>query len=261
MNDMSTTIADGVIEARDGATLILGISQPARRNALSMAIREQLTAALDRAETDRAIRAVVLTGAGGTFSAGGDISGMKVADIPSGRERFRRTHHMVHALMQSSKPIIAAVEGWAAGAGLSLALCCDTVVAAEDARFVASFGKIGLVADCGLFYTLPQRVGMGRARQILLYGEPVDAVTGERIGLVDHVAPKHGALDRALERARAVAEIAPLPIAMTKRYLAEGLEAALEFERDAQAMMFLTADHREGAAAFLGKRKPAFGGV
>jgi 2-(1,2-epoxy-1,2-dihydrophenyl)acetyl-CoA isomerase len=253
--------ASGVTEARDGATVILTISQPARRNALSMAIREGLTEALDRIEADREVRAVVLTGAGGTFSAGGDISGMDVTDIPSGRERFRRTHRMVHALIQSSKPLIAAVEGWAAGAGMSLALCCDTVVAAEDSRFMASFGKIGLVADCALFHTLPQRVGMGRARQILLYGEPVGAVEGERIGLVDHVTPKGGALDRALERARAVAEGAPLPIALTKRYLAEGLEAALEFERDAQAMMFVTADHAEGRAAFLGKRKPVFKGA
>lgn len=261
MNNAGVAAESGVTEARHGTTVILTISQPARRNALSMAIREGLTEALERIEDDRAVRAVVLTGAGGTFSAGGDIGGMGVADIPSGRERFRRTHRMVHAMIQSSKPIVAAVEGWAAGAGLSLALCCDTVVAAEDARFMASFGKIGLVADCALLHTLPQRIGMGRARQMLLYCEPVDAATGERIGLVDHVTPHGGALDRALERARAATASAPLPIAMTKRYLAEGLEAALEFERDAQAMMFVTADHAEGRAAFLAKRQPTFRGV
>lgn len=258
---MSETIENGVGETRAGTTLILTISQPARRNAISMLVREALTAALERAETDSEIRAIVLTGAGGTFSAGGDLSSMEVADLAVGRERFRRTHRMVHAMLQSSKPLIAAVEGWAAGAGLSLALCCDTVVAAEDARFMASFGKVGLIADCGLLYTLPQRVGMGHARQILLYGQPVSAGEGERIGLVDHLVPKGRAIAKALELSEALTAIAPLPIAMTKRYLAEGLESALAFERDTQASLFLTEDHREGREAFLAKRRPEFRGV
>ena len=258
---MTETIENGVGETRTGTTLILTMSQPARRNALSTVICGALAAALDRAESNPDIRAIVLTGASGTFSAGGDISGMDVADLAAGRERFRRTHRMVHAMIQSSKPLIAAVEGWAAGAGLSLALCCDTVVAAEDARFMASFGKVGLVADCALLYTLPQRVGMGRARQILLYGQPVRASEAERIGLVDQLAAKGGAVAKALEQAEMVTEIAPLPIAMTKRYLAEGLESALAFERDTQASLFLTADHREGRDAFLAKRRPVFRGV
>jgi enoyl-CoA hydratase/carnithine racemase len=152
------------------------------------------------------------------------------------------------------------VEGYAVGAGLSLALCCDTIVAAEDSRFAAGFGRIGLIADLGLNHTLPQRIGMGRARQILLYGEQIDAGTAARIGLIDHVVAPGSALAFARDRARVLETAAPLPIALTKRLLAEGLDAALAQERDLQSTLFLTEDHREGREAFLAKRKPVFKG-
>ena len=166
-----------------------------------MPMRAALIAAMERIEPDRDVRAVVLTGGGGTFSAGGDISGMDVADLAAGRERFRTTHRLVRLLIESSKPVIAAVEGWAVGAGLGLALCCDTIIAAGDARFMAGFGRVGLIADFGLLHTLPRRVGEGRARQILLYGEAMDAAAAERIGLIDHVVPPGTALQAALHRA------------------------------------------------------------
>lgn len=258
MND--TAAAPVLLEARDGATLTLTLNYTARRNALSMPLRAALTAALDRAEADPTLRAIVLTGAGGQFCAGGDISGMNVEDLAAGRERFRVTHRLVTQMVHCAKPIIAAVEGHAVGAGLSLALCCDTIVAADTARFGAGFGRIGLIADLGLNHTLPQRVGMGRARQMLLYGEQIDAATAERLGLVDHVVPAGTALAAARARARLLEDAAPLPIALTKRLLAEGLDAALAQERDLQSTLFLTEDHREGREAFLAKRKPTFRG-
>ena len=246
-------------ETRDGATAILTLDYPERRNALAMPMRTAIIEAMERIEGDRDTRAVVLTGAGGTFSAGGDISGMAVTEYDRGRERFRTTHRMVRLLVKSSKPIIAAVEGYAVGAGLSVALCCDTVFAGDTAQFAAGFGRIGLIADLGLLHTLPARVGLGRARQILLYGERTSAADAERIGLVDHVVPAGGALDAALARARLFHGMAPLPVAMTKQYLAAGLDAALEWERDTQSALFLTPDHAEGKAAFLEKRAPKFG--
>lgn len=246
-------------ESRDGATVILTLDYPARRNALAMPMREAVVAAMGRIEGDPAVRAVVLTGAGGTFSAGGDISGMNVADMAAGRERFRSTHQMVRMLVKSAKPVVAAVEGYAVGAGLSLALCCDTIVAGDTAQFAAGFGRVGLIADLGLPHTLPLRVGHGRARQILLYGERLDAAEALRIGLVDHVVPGGGALEAALARARLFHDMAPLPVAMTKQFLAAGLDAALEWERDTQAALFMTADHAEGKSAFLEKRPPKFG--
>lgn len=247
-------------ERREGEIAILTLDNPARRNALSMEMRQRMIEALRRLETDADIRALVLTGAGGHFCAGGDITGQGSASLAAGRERFRVTHEMARLMVGGSKPIVAAVEGWAAGAGLSLALLCDTVVAADSAKFSAPFGKLGLVGDLGLMHTLPQRVGEGRARQILLYGEPVDAAQALAIGLIDRIAPAGAALDAALERARTLAASAPLPLAVTRRYLSRGLDSVLEWERDMQAALMTTEDHGEGRAAFLEKRAPRFTG-
>lgn len=246
---------------RQGTTAILTLDYPERRNALAVKMREELIAALDVLEGDASLRAIVLTGAGAHFSAGGDISGMNVTDLAGGRERFRVTHRLVRMLIESSKPVIAAVEGWCVGAGLGLALCCDTVVAASDARFMAGFGKIGLIADFGLLHTLPRRIGEGRARQLLMRGTMLDAAAAERIGLIDDLVEPGAALAAAMAIAEGYAAAAPLPVAMTKSYLAEGLADALEWERNTQSTLFLTADHAEGKAAFLGKRAPVFGGT
>jgi enoyl-CoA hydratase/carnithine racemase len=247
-----------LIEERHGATALLTLDNPARRNALAMELRHRLVEALERIEADRAVRAIVLTGAGAHFCAGGDISGMDIADITAGRERFRTTHRLVRLLLKGAKPVLAAVEGACVGAGLSLALCCDTIIAAEDARFAAGFGRIGLIADLGMLHTLPARIGQGRARQILLYNETMDAAEAERIGLIDRLVPPGTALAAALTRAEAFAEAATLPIAQTRAYLARGLDEMLDWEREVQTMLFLTADHAEGRAAFLEKRPPHF---
>jgi enoyl-CoA hydratase/carnithine racemase len=249
-----------VRSARDAGVLTLTLDYPARRNALAVPLREQLHDLLEAAQGDRAIGAIVLTGAGGTFCSGGDISGMDVQDHASGLERMRRTHRIIRLMVAGRLPIVAAVEGWCVGAGLSVACACDTIVAAEDAKFMAGFGKVGLIADLGLPFTLPARIGNGRARQFFLYGTQVTAPDAERIGLVDHVVPKGGALAKAQDLARFLAAQAPLPIALTKRILAEGLERALEDERQFQTACFLSADHAEGKAAFLAKREPNFGG-
>lgn len=248
-------------EERHGAAVVLTLDYTERRNALAMEMRKRLADALERIEADRDARAIVITGAGGNFSAGGDISGMDVRDLAGGRERFRLTHRLVRLLIKGSKPIIAAVEGWAVGAGLSLALCCDTIIAAADAQFMAGFGKVGLIADLGLLHTLPARIGQGRARQILLYNRPMHAGEAERIGLVDHVVPAGRVLESALEHAAHFASGAPLPVAYTRAFLAEGLDAALDWEREVQSALFLSADHAEGKAAFLAKRAPVFKGI
>jgi len=249
-----------LLETRDGATAVLTLDYPERRNALAIPMRLALAEAMDRLEADIGVRAIVVVGGGANFSAGGDISGMNVTDFAAGRERFRLSHRLVRLMIESAKPIVAAVEGWAVGAGLALALCCDTVVAARDAKFMAGFGKIGLVADFGLLHTLPKRIGEGRARQMLFHGDQVDAVRGEAIGLVDRVVEPGTALEHALALAKSLANAAPLPIAMTKSYFSQGLADALEWERNAQSALFLTEDHAEGKAAFLAKRPPAFKG-
>jgi len=249
-----------VDEAMDGNVLVLTINYPQRKNAIALGVRQALEEAIERAHADKAVRAIVLTGAGGTFCAGGDISAMDVGTALDGRERMRRTHRLVRLMARGAKPIVAAVEGWAAGAGMAVACACDTVVAAEDARFVAGFGKIGLMADMGLPYFLPRRVSVGRARRILFYHEVVNAPEGERIGLVDYLAAPGKALEVALEKARFLAAEASAPIELTKKILSEGLDEALADEQTFQGLLFTTSDFQEGRAAFLEKRKPNFGG-
>jgi 2-(1,2-epoxy-1,2-dihydrophenyl)acetyl-CoA isomerase len=247
-------------EDRDGAVAILTMDYPERRNALSMPMRLAMVEALERIESDRTIRAIVLTGAGGVFSSGGDLAGMDSASLTAGRDRFRPTHQLVRLLVKGSKPVIAAIDGWCVGGSVGLALCCDTLIAAEDAKFMLPFGKVGLIPDLGLLHLLPRRVGEGRARQMMLYGETLDAATAEKIGLVDHLVPTGTALTAALERAQRFAKTAPLTTAFTKAYLAEGLDSMLEWERNIQSALFLSADHAEGRNAFLEKRAAKFEG-
>lgn len=247
-------------EDRDGATAILTMDYPERRNALAVPMRVAFIEALERIEADASVRAIIVTGAGGVFSSGGDIAGMDAASLGAGRERFRVTHTLVRLMAKGSKPIIAAIDGWCVGGSVGLALCCDTLIAAADARFMLPFGKVGLIPDLGLLHTLPQRVGAGRARQMMLYGETIDAATAERIGLVDHLVPTGTALTAALERAQRFAALAPLTAAFTRQHLAEGLDAVLDWERDTQSALFLSADHAEGRDAFLAKRPAVFKG-
>jgi 2-(1,2-epoxy-1,2-dihydrophenyl)acetyl-CoA isomerase len=248
--------APSLLESRNGAVAILTLNEPAKRNALTSATRAELADAIDRIERDPGIRAVILTGGPRVFCAGGDLSAMEVEGLASARERFRLLHRIVRVIVKSSKPYLAAVEGWAAGAGFSIALCCDTIVAGTGARFVAAFPKVGLVADAGLLHTLPARVGLGRARQILLYARPVDAGTAHDIGMIDEIAPDGKALERALELAREFDGLSSRHegISGARRRRGSGLGASN------QAALFLTADHAEGKAAFREKRQPHFQG-
>ncbi|MBP0446394.1 enoyl-CoA hydratase/isomerase family protein [Roseomonas sp. SSH11] len=246
--------------ARDGGVVTLTIDFPARRNALAVPLRARMAEVLEEAQGDPSVRAFVVTGAAGNFCSGADISGMDVRDAMSGAERMRRSHRLIRLIAAGNKPVVAAVEGWCVGAGLSLACACDLIVAAEDARFMAGFGKIGLMADLGLPYTLPARIGAGRARRMLMLHQQLSAGEAERIGLVEEVVHRGQALHFALERARFLAAQAPAPMALTKAMFAAGLDAALETERHFQSTLFLSADHKEGRAAFLEKREAQFTG-
>lgn len=245
-------------ETRVGDVVVLTLDQPERRNALSKAMRDSLTAAFERLDRDDALRAIIIVGAGNMFCSGGDVSEMNVADGAEAEERLRLIHHMVRVIAGCRKLVIAAIEGWAAGAGLSLALLCDTMIASESAKFVASFGKMGLIGDLGALHTLPARVGLAQARQMLFYAEPVDAGAAHALGLVDHVVSTGRALDFALERAALTRAVAPRPIALTKAMFAQDLERILDREKNLQPQLYLSADHREAKRALLEKRVPTF---
>lgn len=258
---MSDTV---LIERRNGVAIVT-LNAPAKRNALSTEMRNALRARLVELGLERECRAIVLTGAGGQFCAGGDISEMVPAsgDPLQATHRLHILHDVVRAIVGGAKPVVAAVEGTAAGAGFSLAAACDHVVAARDARFVAAFVRIGLVADCGLQLTLSQRVGHAQAKRILLTGETVPADRAAEIGLVDVLAESGAALDMAVAIAAGFAQLPPLALAMIKVSFARGaasLEEALSLEGDLQARLAMTADHEEAKAAFLARRKPSFTG-
>jgi 2-(1,2-epoxy-1,2-dihydrophenyl)acetyl-CoA isomerase len=263
MDDRDPERRGSVVTADHGATRVVTLNRPEARNAIDIPMRERLLAEVRRAADDPGVRAVVLTGAAGTFSAGGDVRSMEGAGPDAVRARLDPVHEADRIISTCGTPFIAAVEGAAAGLGVSLAAVCDHVVAAEDARFVAAFGRVGLVADGGLLWTLPHRVGMGRAKEMLVFGRTVPAPRAYEIGLADSLAPSGQALDAALERAAEAAALAPLSVAAAKRLLARtdhGLDRLLDAEREEQTALFGSADFAEGRAAFAARRPPRFEG-
>ncbi|WP_298726057.1 enoyl-CoA hydratase-related protein [uncultured Ferrovibrio sp.] len=242
---------------------IIRLNNPAKRNALSLDLRAALIAAVKDAMADDAVRALVLTGSGGAFCAGGDISSMHNVAGVAGRQRLANLHELVRLMVAGPKPVIAAVEGYAYGAGMSLALLCDQVVTASDAKFCCSFNKVGLMPDMAALWTVPQRVNAGWTRRLLMLAEEIDGETAGRIGLADQVVAPGEALGAALALADRFASLAPLPVGFIKSTLARGpqpLEALLAQEADGQALLFNSADFAEGRDAFLEKRQPVFKG-
>jgi enoyl-CoA hydratase/carnithine racemase len=261
----NTTTEEGAVGARkEGAVRVLTLDAPQRLNALSPHMRILLRDALRAAHEDPAVRSIVITGAGKAFSAGGDVRQMAERPPPLvSRQRLDVLHDVIRQVMTGPKPVVAAVEGVAYGAGLSLAVACDHVIAGEGSRFSAAFGRLGLVADCGLFWTLPQRTGIGPTRDILMSGRPFDAAEALRLGVVDAVVPAGTALEHALQKAREYEAIAPLAIAATKSALARrpaSLDDALQMEADLQAFLRGTRDHQAASAAFLAKQPVVFEG-
>ena len=255
-----------LLEVADGVA-ILTLNAPQRRNAISTAMRLALREQLQTLSETDAVHAIVLTGAGGHFCAGGDITEMappgQPADPVLGRRRLGILHDVVRLLTGGPKPVVAAVDGFAFGAGLSFAMACDWVVAAEDARFAAAFGKIGLVADCGLLWTLPQRIGLPQAKDLLLTARTVEAREAQTMGLVDAVVPKGQALAAALQKATQYRVVAPRAMAATKAVMARrptSLDDLLQVEADVGITLALSRDHEEARRAFLEKRAPVFTG-
>jgi enoyl-CoA hydratase/carnithine racemase len=255
MSDGTTTLAI------DGSIATLTLDHPAKRNALTMDVRRAFVDGLRTAQSAPDVRAIIVTGAGGQFCAGGDISSMADPTPWTFRERLSITHEIIRLMVKGPRPVIAAVEGHAAGGGLALVAAADLVVSAENAIFAASFPKIGLMPDMGLAYTLPRRIGGGAARRLMLTAQSITAAEASRLGLVDEVAAPGAALAQAVALAKTIAQLAPTAIASTKRMLAApviDLETALEMEAQAQSLLFATEDFKEGTSAFLAKRKPVF---
>lgn len=254
---------------REGPVGLITLNRPAVLNALRRETIEDLTAVFQEVGLDEELRCVVLTGAGKAFSAGQDLaelSGMaqQKVDYYALRENVKQMQELTKAMLHLPKPVLAAVNGYAVGAGAELAIAGDIRYASEKATFEFSEVKIGLFETNGVTWLLPRLIGLGRAKELMLTGRRVEVGEAAQIGLVSGVFPAERMLDEVLEKAAQIAKNAPVPIRFVKSTLNQsgeiGLAEALVYETDAVMTCLYTEDVREGAFAFLERREPKFKG-
>ena len=248
---------------RRGSTALVTLDSPAARNALTGPVKEGVARAIAQVKADPAIRAVVLTGANGAFCAGGDLRGIAAASQLGSDAMLARMHAanaIFRDLLTLDRPVIAAVDGAAFGAGFSLALAADFVLVTPRARFCMVFMRIGLVPDCGATYTLPRVVGAQRARELFLSAREVDAREALSLGIAMEQHESAALLPRALALADSFAGASPPAMGQVKRMGQDpgAMEAAFDAEANAQASCFQTPQHREAVQRFLDKQPAAF---
>lgn len=262
-------MAESLLIENDGFVRTLRLNRPDVLNSFNNDLLAAFGKAVRDADREKSVRCIVITGAGRGFSAGQDLA--DVADrykcdtpIELGshlRDRYHPAFSKIHSM---EKPVIAAVNGVAAGAGCSLALACDIRIAAESATFIEAFVHVGLVPDTGSTFFLPRLIGASRALEMAITGRKVKADEALQIGLVNKVVPDAELPAEAMKLAQQLANLPPRAIGLTKRAMNRAWTAELDDQLEYEAMMQTTAgqtrDHREGVAAFLEKRKPNFTG-
>jgi enoyl-CoA hydratase/carnithine racemase len=251
----------------EGSVRVLCLNRPATKNSLDEGLVRTLGDALEAIEAEPAIRAVVLTGAGGAFCSGIDLRSAR-DDLGSPErlaERLQAFHRLIRLLARMPQPVIAAVDGPAVGFGADLAFASDLRLASSRAYFEEKFVALGLMPDGGGTFHLPRLIGVGRALEMLLLGERLDADSALELGVVNRVVEPGALLETARALARKLADGPPLALARIKRAVREGLDGsldqALERERLGQLALLATEDLREGVTAFFEKRAPHFRGV
>ncbi|WP_436493881.1 enoyl-CoA hydratase-related protein [Actinokineospora sp. HUAS TT18] len=256
-----------LIEDVDGVRT-LTLNRPDAFNSLTVELKEALLAALEAAAGDDSVRAIVLTGAGKAFCAGQDLKehmALLAANDPAPLATVEKHYNpIVTAITSMPKPVIAAVNGMAAGAGASFAYACDLRIVASSAKFLMAFANVGLTADSGAAWTLPRLIGYGRAMEMMLLAKPVDAEEALRIGMVTQVVAPEDVLSTARALASTMAAGPTTAYAKIKEAMlasaAGSLSDGLAVEGRTQAEAGQTADHREAVDAFVAKRKPDFSG-
>ncbi|MFL5818900.1 MAG: enoyl-CoA hydratase/isomerase family protein [Conexibacter sp.] len=249
----------------EAGVLTLTLDRPERRNAIDPAMRDALARALDQAAADPEVRAVILTGAGGAFCAGGDLDSFdELHDVRAYRHVSHRLTDLVESIERLEKPVVAAIDGVATGAGLALALACDWRVGSPDARILFREGRIGLVPTHGGLTRLVKLLGLARAKELLLGGEDLDAAAALRAGLLSELSEPGEHLVLARARVQRMLRRAPLSYGAAKRVLQLAADvdqrSAMLAESLAQAALLQSADHHEGLAAARERREPRFEG-
>jgi 2-(1,2-epoxy-1,2-dihydrophenyl)acetyl-CoA isomerase len=249
----------------EDAVATITLDRPEAFNALTIAMRRELLAAFREAARDGSVRVVILTGAGRAFCAGQDLKERLEPDAAPLIEEIRERYNpLIRVMRRLRQPIIAAINGVAAGAGASLALACDLRIAAEGSRIDLAFGRVGLIPDSGTTWSLPRLVGAAKAAELALLNEPLPAEDARQFGLVAKVVPADALMDEARAMAGRLAALAPVAMTLTKRALDYGqstdLDSALDYEAMLQGVAGRTADHAEGLRAFVEKRPPRFSG-
>jgi enoyl-CoA hydratase/carnithine racemase len=263
---MSVDSARAVEFRVDGEVAIATFNRPEVRNAVNEQVRAELEAILESVRNDPGVRAFILTGNGPAFCAGGDIAAMqqRLSAPPgsvgaSGWLRQRRLHGMIGTLHSLEKPTIAAVNGAAAGLGMDLALCCDFIVASEQAFFTMSYVQRGLIPDGGGLYFLPRRVGLPRAKELIYSARRVQADEALRIGIADRVVPAGELLESALGWARELGANAGTALALSKAIIDQTFELTAEqafaLGAQAQAICYTSDEHQRAVAEFLNRRR------
>src|SRR5438067_12610604 len=261
-------MSEPVNTARDGSTLIVTIDRPEALNALNRQTTGELKQAFEGASRDRDIGAVVLTGAGRAFSSGADLKDVSArfdaGDTRVGDDLRQNYAPLTRAIRGCPKPVIAALNGTAAGAGLSLALACDLRIAAAGAQLIVAFVRVGLVPDAGSLFFLTRMLGLSKATELAMTGEPIAVEEAQQLGLVAAVVPPEQVMTTAMARATGFAQGPRRTYALIKagmeRALSGDLEQVMELESQLQARAARTPDAQEAIRAFLEKRKPVFKG-
>ncbi len=255
---------ENVIYERTGAVVTLTMNRPERRNALHPTLDRDLREAFADVSDDDSVRAVVLTGAGAGFCAGADLSILKQGPTPEELYDHLTTRYLplIEQIRSCPKPVLAAINGMAAGAGMALALACDLRVMAEDAAMIMAFSQIGFVPDSGASYFLVRQVGYARAFELAAEAKPLRATHCTDLGLANRVAATDTVVEETAEWATHLAQRPTVALALTKEALQfaedQALKETIEFESELQMNALQTRDHREGLTAFLEKRAPEF---